>query len=56
MSDLVKLVGPHGVTAFATAEKADRLVRLQGYKRADEAAPEAVSDPVKPKRGRPKKV
>lgn len=56
MSNLIKLIGPHGIVAFATPEKAERLMTIQGYQRAPESASEAVSEPVTPKRGRPKKV
>lgn len=59
MSNLIKLVGPHGTIAFATPEKAERLKRIQGYKEYQDPAvsvSEAVSEPEKPRRGRPRKV
>ena len=52
MSNLIKLIGPHGIVAFATPEKAERLMTIQGYQRAPESAPEAVSEPVKATPGR----
>lgn len=63
MSNLIKLIGIHGTTVFATPEKAERLMRIQGYRKVDESAPEAVSEaptvPVEVKkatRGRPRKA
>jgi hypothetical protein len=59
VSNLVKLVGPHGSIAFATPEKAARLKSIQGYKEyqePSESASEDVSEPKKPTRGRPKKA
>lgn len=56
MSNLVKLIGVHGTVVFATPEKAQRLQTMQGYRVVDESASEEVSEPVTPKRGRPKKV
>lgn len=56
MPGLVKLVGIHGTIVFATPEKAERLMRLQGYQVFEESAPEATTELVKAKRGRPKKV
>ncbi len=59
MSNLIKLIGPHGTVAFATPEKAERLKTIQGYQEVSESAPEAVSEPVKTipaKRGRPKRA
>lgn len=55
MSALVKLIGVHGTVVFATPEKAERLRTMQGYQVVDESASEEVSEPVTPKRGRPKK-
>lgn len=56
MSNLIKLLGPHGSVVFATREKADRLKAIQGYKEVSKDAPEEVSEPKKATRGRPKKV
>ena len=56
---MVKLIGVHGTVVFATPEKAERLKRIQGYveyQEPSESPSEDVSEPVKPKRGRPKKV
>jgi len=46
VSNLIKLIGPHGIVAFATPEKAERLMTIQGYQRAPESASEDVSEPV----------
>lgn len=60
MAELIKLIGFHGSVAFATPEKAERLIAMQGYRRASESPSEDVSEPVKAtpgrKVGRPKKV
>ena len=56
MDNLIKLIGPHGTVAFATPEKAQRLKAIQGYVEAPEGASEVISEPVKPKRGRAKRV
>lgn len=59
MPGLVKLIGVHGTVVFATPEKAERLKSIQGYveyQEPSESVSEDVSEPVKPKRGRPKKV
>jgi hypothetical protein len=55
VSNLVKLIGVHGTVVFATPEKAQRLQTMQGYRVVDESASEEVSEPVTPRRGRPKK-
>jgi hypothetical protein len=59
VSELVKLVGPHGSIAFATREKAERLKTVNGYKEYQEPAEsgsEEVSEPKKATRGRPRKA
>lgn len=56
MSNLIKLIGIHGTTVFATPEKAERLMRIQGYRKVEESAPEVVSEPKKATRGRPRKA
>jgi hypothetical protein len=60
MPGLIKLIGFHGSVVFATPEKAERLIAIQGYQVAPESAPEAVSEPATAtparKAGRPKKV
>lgn len=60
MPGLIKLIGVHGTVVFATPEKAERLIAIQGYQVAHEQPVEAVSEPVKttPARrpGRPKRT